>query len=336
MCTRAMYVGSDGLVITGRSMDWNEDQGENAWVFPRGMARGGPGPQSLKWVSQYGSLGLSAYEAGISEGINEKGLVLNGLYLVESDYGPPDDRPTISIMAFGQYVLDLFGSVAEAVTALRGESVRIVGFELPNGKPTTIHMSLSDPSGDSGIFEWLEGKLVIHHGPQYRVLTNSPTYDQQLAIREYWSGIDPMTFLPGSITAPDRFVRASFLIDAIPQQPDKRYIAGVPGGAYEHQAVAAVMSVMRTISTPLGITHPTKPNVSSTLWRTVMDQKNLVMYYDSATRPNAFWVPLADLDFAEGAPVKKLTIAGGKFYAGNAAGYFEPAEPLKFASMEAR
>lgn len=336
MCTRTMYVGADGLVITGRSMDWNEDQGENAWIFPRRMARGGPGPQSLKWVSKYGSLGLSSYEAGIGEGINEKGLVVNGLFLVESDYGPPDDRPTISVMAFGQYVLDMFGSVAEAIAALRSETVRIVGIELPNGKAATVHMSLSDPSGDSGIFEWLDGKLVIHHGKQYRVMTNSPTYDKQLAILEYWTGIDPMTFLPGSITAADRFIRASFLINAIPQELDKRYIAGVPGGAYEHQAVAAVMSVIRAVSTPLGVTHPTKPNISASIWRTVMDQKNLVMYYDSATRPNTFWVPLADLDFSEGAPVKKLSIAGGKFYAGNAAGYFEPAEPLKFASMEAR
>lgn len=92
---------------------------------------------------------------------------------------------------------------------------------------------------------------------------------------------------------------------------------------------------MRAVSTPLGVTHPTIPNISASLWRTAMDQKNLIRYYNSATRPNTFWVPLADLDFAEGAPVKKLTIAGGKFYAGNAAGHFEPVQPMKFASMEA-
>jgi choloylglycine hydrolase len=38
--------------------------------------------------------------------------------------------------------------------------------------------------------------------------------------------------------------------------------------------MAAVLGVMRAISTPLGIAHPTKPNLSSTLWRTVYDQKN--------------------------------------------------------------
>ena len=34
-CTRALYVGENGLVITGRSMDWGEDMYSNAWVFPR-------------------------------------------------------------------------------------------------------------------------------------------------------------------------------------------------------------------------------------------------------------------------------------------------------------
>jgi penicillin V acylase-like amidase (Ntn superfamily) len=46
---------------------------------------GAAGPKSLRWTSKYGSLGVSAYEAGIADGMNEKGLVMNGLYLAESD-----------------------------------------------------------------------------------------------------------------------------------------------------------------------------------------------------------------------------------------------------------
>jgi choloylglycine hydrolase len=51
-------------------------------------------------------------------------------------------------------------------------------------------MSLSDPTGDSAIFEWLDGKVTIHHGKQFKVMTNSPAYDEQLAIEKYWRGID--------------------------------------------------------------------------------------------------------------------------------------------------
>ena len=82
-----------------------------------------------------------------------------------------------------------------------------------------------------------------------------------------------MTFLPGSINAADRFARVSFLINAIPTKLDPHTITAVPAGTYENQAVAGVLSVMRSIGVPLGITHPTKPNISSTLWRTVVLQE---------------------------------------------------------------
>ena len=37
MCTRVVYSGSNGMVATGRSMDWKTDMHSNLWVFPRGM-----------------------------------------------------------------------------------------------------------------------------------------------------------------------------------------------------------------------------------------------------------------------------------------------------------
>src|SRR5262245_41410816 len=102
-CTRVLYVGEGGLVITGRSMDWGEDIKSNIWVFPRGMKReGASGQNSFTWTSKYGSLGISAYDLGTTDGMNEAGLVMNGLYLAESDYGKPDGRPTMSILGFGQ------------------------------------------------------------------------------------------------------------------------------------------------------------------------------------------------------------------------------------------
>lgn len=331
-CTRAVYLGSDNVVITGRSMDWAEDIYSNAWVFPRGMKRdGSAGPNSIKWTSKYGSLIVSGYDAGTADGINEQGLVANALYLAESEYGnPKSGKPTITIMAWAQYVLDSYGTVAEVVDGLQAEPFEVIAPMLPNGKGAQLHLAVSDPSGDSAIFEYLGGKLVIHHDRKYQVMTNSPSFDQQLAIETYWKGVSPLSFLPGSISAADRFVRASYLINAIPKQADPHTINAVPGATYANQAVASVLGVMRSVSTPLGIMDPAKPNLASTLWRTAYDQKNKVFYFDSATSPNAFWVPLADLDFSPGAPVKKLTMAGGKVYAGNASSKFEPATPFKF------
>ena len=105
-CTRCVYLGPDGMIVVARSMDWAEDPGTNLYCFPRGMKRdGAAGPRSINWTSKYGSVGCAFYEAGTVDGMNERGLVANVLYLVESDYGKPDGRkPTLSITAWGQYV----------------------------------------------------------------------------------------------------------------------------------------------------------------------------------------------------------------------------------------
>lgn len=331
-CTRATFSGADNVVITGRSMDWAEDMHSNLWVFPREMKRdGAAGSQSVKWTSKYGSIIVSGYEVGSVDGMNEKGLVTNLLYLAESNYGNPNpQKPILSISAWAQYVLDNFATVAEAVEALRQEPFQIIAPVLPNGDPAQLHLAISDPTSDSAIFEYLNGKLVIHHGKQYNVMTNSPSFDQQLALNEYWKTIGGLTFLPGTNRAADRFARASFLIESVPKQADPHYLTAVPDKSFVFQAVASVMGVIRSVSVPLGITTPGEPNIASTLWRTASDQKNRIYYFDSATSPNTFWVPLADLDFKEGASVMKLTIAGGNIFSGNVAKSFVPAKPFDF------
>jgi len=331
-CTRSLYVGADNLVLTGRNMDWKEDMASNLWVFPAGIARdGAAGPASIRWTSKYGSVIVSGYEAGSTDGMNEKGLVMNILYLAESDYGKPDPKgPFLSISAWGQYVLDHFATVSEAVEGLQKEPFQLLAPTLPNGAAATLHLSISDPSGDSAIFEYVAGELRIHHGKQYKVMTNSPVYDEQLALNEYWKSIGGLVFLPGTNRAADRFARTSFLLDAIPKKLSESYIRGVPGRSYAFQAVAAVMGVQRAVSVPLGISTPNEPNISSTLWRTVADQKNLVYYFDSATRPNTFWVSLAKLDLKPGAAPKKLTIEHGEVLSGDVSSQFVDTPPFKF------
>lgn len=331
-CTRALFVGTDSVVITGRSMDWSEDMHSDLWVFPKGIKRdGAAGPKSIVWTSKYGSLIVSGYNAGTADGMNEKGLVANLLYLAESDYGKPNGKTALlSISLWAQYVLDNFALVSEAVDALSKEPFIVLAPVLPNGSPAQLHLAISDAKGDSAIFEYVDGKLVVHHGKQYQVMTNSPIFSQQLALNAYWEGIGGLIFLPGTNKAADRFVRASFLIGAIPKEASSHYITAVPQHDFTNQAVASVLGIIRSVSVPLGVTTPGEPNIASTLWRTVSDQKNKFYFFDSATSPNTFWVPLADLDFKNNAPVKKLITSGGKIYSGNAATHFEEAKPFAF------
>lgn len=331
-CTRALYHGSDNTVITGRSMDWDEFMYTNLWVFPRGIKRSGlAGAGSAEWVAKYGSVVTSIYGMASADGMNEKGLVMNLLYLAESDYGKPsEENPSLSISLWGQYALDNFATVNEAVNAMQAKPFYIQSLNLPNGKPATAHLSISDSSGDSAIFEYIDGKLTIHHGAQYSVMTNSPIYSKQLALNEYWQSIGGSVFLPGTSRAADRYARTQFYIDIIPKTTDKNIIKGVPEQKYINQAIASVLSVIRSVSVPFGLKTPDQPNIASTLWRTIADQKNRVYFYDSATTPNTFWVSFDKLNFKEGAPVLKLSLDKGEVYAGEVSKELKPAESFQF------
>ena len=266
-CTRVVYQGKDNTVLTARSMDWKEDTRSNLWIFPRGMKRNGEiGKNPLEWTSKYGSVVASAYDICSTDGMNEKGLVANLLWLAESEYPQWDGKkPGLSIAAWVQYILDNFATVDEAVSYVEKGTFEVVSDMMPDGtRMATLHLSISDADGDNAIFEYIGGELKIHHDKSYQVMTNSPVFDQQLALNDYWKNIGGTTFLPGTNRAADRFVRASFYINAIPKVADTR------------TAVASVFSVIRNTSVPLGITTPNEPNITSTRWRTVSDQNNKV------------------------------------------------------------
>ncbi len=319
-CTRALFVNQQNVVFTGRSMDWVKTAGSNLWVFPRGMDRdGAAGPNSMQWKSKYGSIVTSFFDAATVDGMNEKGLVANVLYLAESIYPTPtknDKRKAMSIAAWAQYVLDNFTTVTEVVQELSKEPFYVVAVMTPDGHPGTGHLAISDPSGDSAIFEYIDGKLVIHHDKKYTVMTNSPTFDKQLAINEYWQEIGGSTLLPGTSRAADRFVRAYFYVNNLPKDADLI------------MSIAGVYSVIRNASAPFGVADPGKPNIAATLWRTLSDQTNKVYYYESTTSPNVFWIDFKDLNFA--GEVQQLGVNDGQIYAGNAAKSFKAAPAFKF------
>ncbi len=327
-CTRVVYLGADGDVITARSMDWKVDVETNLWVFPRGMARSGEaGPNSIKWTSKYGSVIATGYDVSTTDGLNEAGLSANLLWLVESGYPTLDkSKPGLTIAAWAQYVLDNFATVQEAVDALRRAPFTVVTANVPGEERlATLHLSMSDASGDSAIVEYINGQQVIHHDRKYQVMTNSPIFEEQLALNAYWRQIGGAVFLPGTNRSADRFARASFYINAIPKSED-------PG-----LALASVFSVIRNVSVPFGISTPEEPNISSTRWRTVADHKRKLYFFESALTPNTFWVDLKKLDFSPRAAVLKLDLGKDQrnVFAGEVSKDFKPAKPFQFLGLPA-
>jgi choloylglycine hydrolase len=92
-------------------------------------------------------------------------------------------------------------------------------------------------------------------------------------------------------------------------------------------------SVIRNCSVPFGISSETEPNISSTRWRSVADQKNLVYYFETVLTPNTFWIDLKKINFNKNAPVKKLSVSKNETYAGESSGKFSTAKPFTFVGI---
>jgi choloylglycine hydrolase len=195
-----LYVGQDNLVITGRSMDWMVPTGSNIWALPAGLTRDGAAARnSFSWTSAHGSVVSTMYDGVTVDGVNDAGLGAHALYLSAAEYPKRDPAvPGLSVAAWTQYALDMFSSVAEAVEGLTNPTFGLVSPVLPGGHAATGHLALSDSTGDSAIFEYLAGELVVHHGAEFAVMTNDPTYDQQVALCAYWDQVGGNAMLPGT------------------------------------------------------------------------------------------------------------------------------------------
>lgn len=72
-------------------------------------------------------------------------------------YPPPQGprRPRLSFAAWTLYLLSEYGSVKELVQAVQADRIQIVPIPFgPGGKAkATVHMAVSDASGDSAVIE---------------------------------------------------------------------------------------------------------------------------------------------------------------------------------------
>lgn len=315
MCTRFLWSSAgqpgSGIVLVGRSMDWVEPTQTVLAVRPRGAAReSAPGdPGNLSWVSDFGSVVALMYGKIAVDGLNERGFQVSGLYLAESDYGSRDhQRPGLLLHQAVQLLLDRFDTVSAAVRWLTESRVQIIPLMIGD-HPGTAHLSMADSTGDSAIVEFLDGDISVHHGSEFTVMTNSPTYDQQLDLLKNYRGLGGEQPLPGGTDSPERFARAAFYSARLPETSDAR------------EAATYVFSVIRNASAPYGTADPVRPNVSTTRWRTVADLTDLVYFFESTRSPNVVWVPLAELSFAPG-PERVLDLVNEPDRSGNVASEF--------------
>jgi choloylglycine hydrolase len=315
-CSRALWNWPGLGVFVGRNMDWFEDTESNIWILPRGMERDGATPANpLRWSSRFGSLVVTVYDNTVVDGVNEAGLAGHVLYLPETTTAPRDaSKPGLSLGQWLAWYLDTCGSVAEAVERTRAEPFQLrMAVEPSSGKPGTVHIALNDRGGDSAILECIQGRINIYHDRRFVVMTNQPTFDKQLENLRRFQGFGGTERLPGTHEAADRFVRAAY------------YVTHLPTPRSQREAVAAIMSVMRNVSAPFGLADPARPNISTTIWRSVNSLEQRVMYFDGVYSANVFWMNYGRFDHAPAAGVRKLTVVGNYDLVGEVSGSFAPA-----------
>jgi len=301
LCSRILWNDNGLAVISGRTMDWPESTQPVLTVLPRGMKRDGGiadgqvivKDNQARWTSKYGSMVTTVYGIGTADGFNERGLGVHMLYLSETDFGPRNPaKPGLHAGLWSQLLLDKAATVTEALALL--DKVQVV-MVVTNGHKATVHLAIEDANGDSAIIEFVNGKKVVHHGPEYRIMTNDPTYDQQLVLLKKQDFSKPSSdmLLPGNVNATDRFQRAAY------------YAAMLPKPKTEREAVASLLAIARNVSVPFGA--PYKDfGTYNTEYRTAMNLTDKRYFFELTTSPNVIWADLRKFELAPGLPVMVL------------------------------
>ncbi len=300
-CSRVVFRGdSTDVVLVGRTLDWRSPIPTNIYVYPPGIKKQSmPDGPRYEWTSEYASVLAVSYDGGVTEGFNERGLSMNGLFCRDSEYRlatQGSDMKVMSLSVIVSFFLDRFATVDEAETWLRNNEFGINGRTFDGGTVSLLHWALTDTTGKTLVMEYDSGELKLYSSRDYQVLTNDPPFPDMLAINAYWNnGVGGLNMLPGTVRSSDRFVRGTYFIG---HQPS----TGV-GGA---QALTQMMSVIDNLSVPAGYEVPGHPNLSMTQWRSISDLKNRRYYFKFADSLGMFYVDLGLLAVNPGAPVLKL------------------------------
>lgn len=318
-CSRVLYVGNDSLRIVGRSLDWKTPIPTKIYVYPRGMKKVGNTLEgSVEWTSKYGAVYAVSYDGGVTEGMNEKGLVVSGLFCKGTVYVNDStmSRPPMSLAMFPAWILDVCANTPEAVAMLRKHDFNISGATFDGGTVSALHWGITDEQGRCAVLEFDHGTVKIYEGQDIPVLTNDPTFPEMNAINDYWVKKGGTHTLPGTVSSPDRFVRAYFFNNNVKKTGEADL------------GVAITRSILFNVSVPYEYTVEGEGNVSSTQWRTFANIRDRLYYFDLATNPGMFYIDLKKCDLRPGAPVLKIDTSKSSGYVGDATRHLFKTKPF--------
>ena len=259
-------------ILFGKNYDWAIGDGM-IFVNKRGVSKlSSEDENPAKWVSKYGSVTFNQYGwESPSGGMNEEGLVIELMWLDDTQYPLADERPTIDVLEWIQFNLDTAATAEDVIRT--SQTVRIAS-------PVKLHYLVNDRHGNSATIEFLDGKLVAHAGEKlpYSSLAND-TYAKSLEYSKSGSA----SAGEGSL---DRFSRAAT------KSKEFENLA-----KSEKAAVDYAFDILADVA-----------QKNSTQWSIVYDQKRKRIYFRTKKRHELRSIDTTSLDFSCGTPVKVLDI----------------------------
>lgn len=296
-CTRMIYKGADSLYIIGRSLDWRTPIPTNIYVYPAGIYKQGASTaDGINWTSKYGAVYAVGYDSGITEGMNEKGLSVNGLFCKGTVYvnNKTEKNPPISLAMIAAWILDNCATTEDAKSLLTETEFRIEGSTFDGGTVSTLHWGITDADGKSIILEFNNGNMEIHDPGDFRALTNDPQWESMKAILTYWDKIGGKNMLPGTVSSPDRCVRANYFSHHVVSVSDAQ------------RGVSIARSVLVNSCVPYSYNVEGVPNLSSTQWRSYSNLRDRLYYFEIVTNPGYYYIDLKKCDLSAKGKILKL------------------------------
>jgi choloylglycine hydrolase len=279
-CT-TFCIGDDEQLVFGRNYDWNIGVGL-VMVNKRGLSKTAltfPTEVAARWVSKYGSVTFNQYGREFpTGGINEKGLVVEQMWLEETKYPARDERPALTSLTWIQYQLDSCKTVDEVVAT--DSKLRIIRDDAP------LHFLICDRAGQTAVIEFIDGKMKVHRAKElpYKALANS-AYEESLSYLKNCRGFGgDKVIAADSMASLDRFAKAVRGIE--------QYRAGKQG-----DAITQAFEILKEVS-----------QGEATRWSIVYDVKKLTVHFKTGKSRMIKSLHLRDFDFRGKTPCRVLDI----------------------------
>lgn len=194
--------------ILGKNYDWNTDNGR-VLVNKRNMVKLAFGvSHPKKWTSKYGSVTFNQYGQEFPcGGMNEKGLVIEALWLSETTYPHNNINSQIDNIQWIQYQLDCSENIEEVINNNKSLVIHPV-------TPTVVHYFVSDRQGNCLVIEYLNGELKEYEPTKsdFKVLTNDP-YDKSMRLIKKCKLFGGELDLPNGLGSIKRFIKISYQLN---------------------------------------------------------------------------------------------------------------------------